>query len=348
MRILAFLFLLISAVTASAQAPSPPTNLTATAIGGGDIRLTWTASTGTPIPRGYHVYRALAATSGGFDTPITAFDAVTSTNYTDTTANPGVAYKYMVRAYVGDSAETVIFSGNSNEATATPVDSPDAPLNLRSTGRTSTSITLAWGAVPGATYTVVRNGTEVEDDITATTYTDDGLTLSTTYTYVVFATSSTGEDSDDSNEITVTTFGDGSDKEAAFAKRFRQIDIDADGILSFDEYLLGHGARLAWVVVKHRFDYSETDATEGLSLSEYAKALGGRKFLAPNKARQFYLADLDADGELQGTEYPLILPSRTKPAKVSKMFLKKDKDDSLGLSPAELGIKTLPPVSGEP
>src|SRR5688572_1666943 len=123
MRLLAFLFLLISAVTASAQAPAAPTNLNAEAIGGGDIRLTWTASAGVPIPRGYHVYRALSP-SGSFGTPLTTFDQVTTTTFTDTTGTPGTAYKYIVRAYVGDSEDTLISSGNSNEDTATPVDSP--------------------------------------------------------------------------------------------------------------------------------------------------------------------------------------------------------------------------------
>lgn len=343
MRLFAFLFLLISAVTASAQTPAAPTNVNAEAIGAGDIRISWTASAGVPIPRGYHIYRALSA-GGTFSSPITAFDQVsgTTTNFTDTTATTGVAYKYMVRAYVGDTPETIILSSNSNEDTATAVETPNAPLNLRSTAITSTSITLAWGAVTGATsYTIVRNGEELED-VTTTTYKDEGLTLSTTYTYVVFATSSTGEVSDDSNEISVTTFGDGSDKAAAFARRFRQIDINADGQLSLNEYVQGHGGRLAWVVVKHRFDYSDTDGTGGLSLTEYAKALGGRKFLAPNKSRQFLLADLDEDGELQIDEYTLMLPSRTKSTKISKLFLKKDNNpESDGLSPQELKIRII-------
>lgn len=336
MRFLAFLFLLISAVTASAQ--TAPTNLTATAIAGGDVKLDWTAPTGT-APVGYHVYRALNA-GGTFGSALTAAGQVTGVTFTDTTATPGITYKYQVRAY--SDTEGLILSNPSNDATATPVDSPAAPLNLRSTARTSTSITLAWGSVTGATsYTIVRNGEEVED-VTTTTFTDTGLEMSTTYTYVVFATTSTGETSEDSNEISVTTFGDGSDKAAAFAKRFRQIDIDADGQLTQNEYVQGHGGRLAWVVVKHRFDYSDTDDSGSLSLTEYAKALGGRKFMAPNKSRQFLLADLDEDGELQIDEYALILPTRTKQGKIDNLFEKKDNNPvSEGLSPSELGIRII-------
>ena len=338
MRFLAFLFLLISAISASAQ--NPPTGLTATAIANEQIRLNWTAPA-TPTPSGYHVYRESATQTRLRITTLNEVGAsATSFVDDDPALVAGTAYTYVVTSYIG-TTEPIAESAASNEATATPVATPSAPLNLKVTGRTSTTVSLSWGEVDGATsYTIFRDGEEV-DEVEGTTFTDTGLELSTTYSYNVRAITAGGT-SGNSNTVTVTTFGDGSGKEAAFAKRFRQIDVDADGELTFDEYLQGHGGRLAWVVVKHRYEYSNTEDFDGLTLSEYAKALGGRKYLAPNKSRQFLLADLDEDGELQIDEYTLMLPSRTKSAKISKLFLKKDNNpESDGLSPEELGIRII-------
>jgi poly(3-hydroxybutyrate) depolymerase len=56
-------------------------------------------------------------------------------------------------------------------------------------------VTLSWSAASGATgYNVYRNGARVNaSPITATTYTDGGLAASTTYSYQVSSTGSSGE-----------------------------------------------------------------------------------------------------------------------------------------------------------
>ena len=337
MRFLAFLFLLGSAVSALAQ--NPPTGLTATAIANEQVRLNWTAPA-TPTPSGYHVYRESATETRLRITTLNEVGgSATSFIDDDPALVAGTAYTYVVTSYIG-TTEPIAESAASNEATATPVATPSAPLNLKVTGRTSTTVSLSWGEVEGATsYIILRDGDEV-DEVEETTYTDTGLELSTSYSYNVRAVTAGGT-SGNSNTVTVITFGDGSGKEAVWAKRFRQIDVDADGELSFDEYLLGHGARLAWVVVKHRYDYSNTDDLDGITLSEYAKALGGRKFMAPSRARQFLLADQDESGDLDPDEYRLMLPSRTRETKALKMFNKKNKDTSDGLTPDELGIRII-------
>jgi hypothetical protein len=342
MRLLATIFFVLSAAVASAVAPLAPTNLQAEKLADGAIRLTWTApsTTGGGIADSYRVLRVTTTppTSQSF-TPSPA----SATTYTDTTGALGTSYTYSVLASSGGEE-----GPPSNTVTVTPEDLPGVPANLRVTKVTGSTITLTWAAVneDDVTYTVYRDGDAVEEDLTTTTFTDSGLTAETEYSYVVTANTIGGE-SADSNEVSATTFGDGTEKQAAFAKRFRQIDIDASGLLSLDEYIAGHGGRLAWVVVVHRFEYSDSDGSGDLSLAEYAKALGGRKFMSPSKPRQFYLADLDASGDLDPEEYPLIRGSRTKQAVLTKSFTKLDKDDSGGLSPLELKIRNYAPPADD-
>jgi poly(3-hydroxybutyrate) depolymerase len=74
-----------------------------------------------------------------------------------------------------------------------PALQPPAGLTVAST--TSTSVTLSWTAASGATgYNVYRNGTRVNaSPVAATGYTDGGLSASTTYSYQVSSTGSSGE-----------------------------------------------------------------------------------------------------------------------------------------------------------
>jgi glucoamylase len=81
---------------------------------------------------------------------------------------------------------------------------PSAPTSLKVTATTSTTASLSWTASSGATgYKVLRNGTQV-GTTTGTTYTDTGLTASTSYTYTVEADNSAGT-SAASSSVTATT-----------------------------------------------------------------------------------------------------------------------------------------------
>ena len=81
---------------------------------------------------------------------------------------------------------------------------PKAPTGLTVTGTTSTTASLSWTASSGATgYKVLRGGNQV-GTTTGTTYTDTGLTASTSYTYTVEAYNSAGTSSAGSS-VTATT-----------------------------------------------------------------------------------------------------------------------------------------------
>lgn len=81
---------------------------------------------------------------------------------------------------------------------------PATPGGLSVSGRSSSSISLAWSTVSGATgYNVYRNGTKVTA-VTGTSATVTGLAASTSYSFQVTATNSAGE-SAKSAAVTGTT-----------------------------------------------------------------------------------------------------------------------------------------------
>ena len=94
--------------------------------------------------------------------------------------------------------------------TAGDTTAPSAPANLVSTGKTSSSISLSWGA---STDNVAVTGYKLYDNTTllasstgaATTYTLSGLKSGTVYTLTARATDAAGNLSTPSNAVSVTT-----------------------------------------------------------------------------------------------------------------------------------------------
>ena len=86
---------------------------------------------------------------------------------------------------------------------------PTAPTNLRSTAKTTTTITLAWTAATdnkGVTaYQLYRNGELLKTLGKVTTYKDVGLAKNTQYSYFVTALDAAGNTSAPSNVITIRT-----------------------------------------------------------------------------------------------------------------------------------------------
>jgi len=139
--------------TIDTQAPTTPTNLTATSLSSTQAFLNWSPATDNKAVVGYRVFR------GG-----TQVGIAYTTSYTDSGLAAGTTYSYTVKAY--DAAGNV--SGNSNAATVT-VQNPtttgifsvgerivvsDGPVNVRSTANTTGTIlgsqaTNAAGTVAG-------------------------------------------------------------------------------------------------------------------------------------------------------------------------------------------------------
>jgi|GEM_PF-3280901 len=169
--------------TPACQPPSPPSAVLATA-GDGQVTLSWTAPSGAVS---YKVYRGTSA--GGESS--TALATPTTTNYVDTAVTNGTTYYYVVTASNGSCS-----SGNSLEASTTPVCTPPSVPGTLTATKGDGQVTLTWGAsapLPATSYTIARKtgagGTyaDLSTHPTVTTYTDTGLVNNTTYYYKVSA-----------------------------------------------------------------------------------------------------------------------------------------------------------------
>jgi chitinase len=191
-------------------APSAPASLHVTGVTTTTVALAWTASTDNVGVTGYDVYRGS-----------TKVGSASGTSYTDSGLTASTTYSYTVKAH--DAAGNVSGASNAVSATTsanTDTTAPSAPGSLHSTGVTASSVSLAWNASTdnvGVTgYDVYRGSTKV-GTVPGTSYTDTGLTASTTYSYTVKAHDAAGNVSAASNAVSVTTSASGGDTTAPSA-----------------------------------------------------------------------------------------------------------------------------------
>ena len=184
-----------SATVLDTTKPSIPGNLAATATST-QVDLTWDAASDNVAVTGYRVYRDGAE--------IATLGAVTSYSDTSVTA-PG--YDYVVRAF--DAADN--FSDPSNTATATVPDTqkPTQPGGLAATAAGPNQVNLTWQASSdniGVTgYEIYRDSALVGTAGPVTSYADNGVAGSTTYSYTVRAVDAAENFSDLSDAAGVTT-----------------------------------------------------------------------------------------------------------------------------------------------
>jgi endoglucanase len=136
-----------------------------------------------------------------------AWDPTNDWSYTGVSLTPGSTPVLVQRIPVYDNGARVF--GNEPGGGTPDTLPPTTPANLRVTGTTSTSVSLAWDAstddVSGVTgYQVFRGATQVGTP-TSLTFTDTGLTASTMYSYTVRAVDGTAKVSAASAAVSATT-----------------------------------------------------------------------------------------------------------------------------------------------
>ena len=188
-----------SATPSATPPPDIPTNIRASA-GDNQATVSWDSVAGATS---YNIYYGTAA---GVTTASTAIADVTSPHVKTGLLN-GTPYFFVVTAVNGNGE-----SGVSFEVSATPTATPPpAAPSLTSATAGNTQVTLAWGAVAGATsYNVYRGTASGVTKISGTKFTGvsspydaTGLTNGTPYFFVVTAVG-TGGESAESNELTAT------------------------------------------------------------------------------------------------------------------------------------------------
>jgi chitodextrinase len=185
----------LDVTTPDTTPPTAPADLTCSSKTGTTVTLTWTASTDNVGVSGYDIYR------DGIEIGYTS-----NMTYTDSGLSEATTYTYTIQAE--DTAANLSDASNALNVMTSDTTPPTAPTEVTCTSNTETTVTLTWTAstdnVGVTSYDIYRNGSKVGSTAN-TTYTDSGLSVSTSYTYTVKAEDAVGNISDASSALNVTT-----------------------------------------------------------------------------------------------------------------------------------------------
>jgi predicted phage tail protein len=186
--------------TTSVTTPTPPTapsGLTTSQITSSQISLTWNDRSNNEL--GFKIYRS----PDGITFVEVAAVGVNVRQYSDTGLAPATAFSFRVVAYnaIGNSAPSNTVSATTLGDASTP---PAAPTGLTATVSPGLQITLRWSdnANNESGFTIERSLDGVSfspiastgpNEASSATYTDIGLTASTTYQYRVRAFNGVGQ-----------------------------------------------------------------------------------------------------------------------------------------------------------
>jgi hypothetical protein len=196
----------------SSTPPAAPSSLTATASGANSITVNWTDNSSDET--GFKLERKTG--SGGTWAEINGSIAANTVTLNNTGLTASTQYYYRIRSF--NSAGNSSYS-NEASATTTATPPPAAPSGLTATTSGSGTINLSWAdnsnnetgfklerkTGSGGTWAEI-NGSIAAN---ATTFSNTGLTASTTYYYRVRSFNAAGNSSY-SNEASATTTGTGS------------------------------------------------------------------------------------------------------------------------------------------
>ncbi|MEQ1758998.1 MAG: fibronectin type III domain-containing protein, partial [Vicinamibacterales bacterium] len=173
-------------VTTPVAPPSAPSGLTATALTGDSIQVSWTDTSSTETS--FHIERAPLSGGAFVVVGTTTADA---TSFVDTTVAPVTGYTYRVRAQ--NASGYSAYSGFADATT--PIAAPVAPSGLTATAPTNSAVLLTWtdNATTEASYKVERSVAGGPYTVIALlgpdviSYTDTAVTAEVSYSYRVRA-----------------------------------------------------------------------------------------------------------------------------------------------------------------
>lgn len=130
--------------------------------------------------------------------------STSSLNFTAEGLSSGTTYTFNVWGVDEDGNKgTVSVVTGTTTGPAPPIGTPTGLTVIDSDG---SSVSLTWDVTVGAlSYAVLRDGELINSDVPENSYTDTGLTASTTYSYSVEAIGSDGGGGTPSDAVTATT-----------------------------------------------------------------------------------------------------------------------------------------------
>jgi hypothetical protein len=238
------------AIATTLGIPSPPSNLTATAVSSGQINLAWTDNSSDET--GFRVYRS----SDGVSFSWVSTAVANATSFSDTGRVASTTYYYRVTAQ-NDNGN----SDFSNTASATTFPPPTAPSSLNATAVSSSQINLSWtdnsSDEDGFKIYSSTDGVNFSFYVTVganvTTRSNTNLSASTTYYYRVLAYSAGGS-SGYSNTASATTLSvpAAPSNLTATAVSSTRIDLawtdNSNNETEFRIYRSTNGVSFSWVV----------------------------------------------------------------------------------------------------
>jgi chitodextrinase len=165
------------------QAPSAPANVRVASATTSSVTFAWNASTDDVSVAGYSLYR---------DGSLTGTTTQTTTTYNGLPCGRSLTFGVSAFDAAGNRSATSTITGSTAACPPPTGDTtpPSAPGNVRATGATQTSVTVAWNAatdnVAVTGYGLYRNGSAA-GTTTATSTTFTGLACGTTYSFGVEA-----------------------------------------------------------------------------------------------------------------------------------------------------------------
>lgn len=120
---------------------------------------------------------------------------------------------------------------------------------------------------------------------------------------------------------------DEKDDTAKQTDRFNAADLDADGFLTYDEFIPLIPGKRPLIQVRKAFLKADTDLDLLVSLDEWLAFKDDTLPDEPMKVRKFDLADLDGDGVLTLDEFTTTFPRKTPAKTIARKFNKEDEND---------------------
>jgi hypothetical protein len=159
-----------SGATLITRPAAPAGAVSATAVAGAQINVSWTAVTGAA---GYNVYRRTSAGSYNFATPLNGSTAYAGTTYNDATPVNGTTYLYTVRAVIIGAGSAQVESDNSSESGSATADStaPPAPSAVAVTSGGNVKSGTSCGVTSGTRF--INAAGQASVSVTATVATPE-------------------------------------------------------------------------------------------------------------------------------------------------------------------------------